>query len=338
MRKLVTVQEIKNVQPIENADRLEVAQVLGWNVVVGKGVYNSGDKVAFFEIDSMLPETNPKFSQFQERSQKETIVEGQTIKGHVLSTMKLRGVISQGLVMSLKELELSEDLEIGTEVTNEIGVVKWEEPIPVSGDIVGKFDTRFAPKSDSIRAQSLVEHWDEITQMNWEATVKVDGTSTTLINDEGKIRVFSRNWELSNTSTAFNIAEQFGLVKEIEKYEGMAIQFEMAGPGIQSNRAKLSKVTPLVFAVWEKGTKIPRSQWCQTFLDNSVPLLNNDWKPSGTLEEMIEKVSTLRGNITKDVADEGIVFHLVSDNVPQWMDRNANFKIINNKFLLKHKI
>lgn len=337
-RKLVSVQEITDIQPIKDADRIEVAKILGWNVVVGKDIHQVGEKVAFFEIDSMLPENDEKFDQFQQRGQKTVVVDGKEIKGHVVSTIKLRGVISQGLIMSLKELGLSENLEIGTEVTNEIGVVKWEEPIPVSSDIVGRFDSRFAPKSDAIRAQSLVENWEEITQMEWEISVKVDGTSTTLINDEENIRVFSRNWEISETSTAFVVAKEFGIVDEVEKHEGIAVQFELAGPGIQSNRAKLSRVTPLVFAVWNKGQKLPRSQWSQVFLNNSVPLLNEEWKPSGTLEEMIEKVSGLRGNITKDKLDEGIVFHTSGENLPEWMDRNANFKIINNKFLLKHKI
>lgn len=35
-RKLVSVQEITNIEPIEGADRIEVARVLGWRVVVGK--------------------------------------------------------------------------------------------------------------------------------------------------------------------------------------------------------------------------------------------------------------------------------------------------------------
>lgn len=338
MRKLATVQEIKNVQPIENADRLEVAQVLGWNVVVAKGVFSSGDKVVFFEIDSMLPESNPKFSQFQQRSQKEIIVDGKTVKGHVLSTMKLRGVISQGLVMSLDELDIDKDSEIGTEVTEQIGVFKWEEEIPETEDIIGHFDTRFAPKTSAIRAQSLTEYWDEITQLKWEPTVKIDGTSTTLINDDGKIKIFSRNWELSKDTESFIIAEKFGLVEEISQHEGMAIQFELAGPTVIKNRAKLKENTPFVFAVWQNGQKLSRDEWSKKLQDQSVPKLGKDWEPSGTLEEMIEKVSTLRGNITKDVADEGVVFHIIDENIPQWMDRNANFKIINNKFLIKHGI
>lgn len=338
MRKLVTIQEITSIHPIANADRLETAKVLGWNIVVGKNEFEPGDKIVFFEIDSLLPETDPVFEKFQARSQKTVFVDGKEIRGHVVSTMKLRGVISQGLVMALSDFNIDPDTEIGTEVTDLLGVVKWEEAIPVSSDIVGKFDSRFAPKSDAIRVQSLIENWDEIKQMDWEVTVKADGTSTTLINDDGKVRIFSRNWEISEDSTAFAVAKETGLIDEITKHTGMAVQFELVGPGIQSNRLKLSKLTPLVFAVWDRGQKLKREEWPELMLENAVPLLGDEWRPQGTVEEMIEKVSGLRGSITKNVLDEGIVFHTVGDNLPVWMDRNANFKIINNKFLIKHSI
>ena len=60
MRKLVTIQEITDIHPIKDADRIEVAKVLGWNVVVGKGQFSIGDKVVFFEIDSLLPNSRSK--------------------------------------------------------------------------------------------------------------------------------------------------------------------------------------------------------------------------------------------------------------------------------------
>ena len=38
-----------------NADRLEIAQVKGWNCVTGKGVFKPGDKCLYIPIDSVLP-------------------------------------------------------------------------------------------------------------------------------------------------------------------------------------------------------------------------------------------------------------------------------------------
>ena len=60
MRKLASIQEICWTAPIEGKDRIELAGVLGWQVIVVKGEYKVGDKVIFVEIDSVLPE-RPEF-------------------------------------------------------------------------------------------------------------------------------------------------------------------------------------------------------------------------------------------------------------------------------------
>lgn len=343
MRKFVTVQTITSLSPIDGADRIENARVLGWNIVVGKNDFNVGEKVAYFEVDSLLPETDERFEKFQPRGQKSITVNGKTVTGHVLRSIKLRGVISQGLIMSLRELGFTDEnidsLNVGDDLTDTVGVIKWEEPLPVGGNIIGTFDTRFAPKTDAIRAQTLADKWDEIISLNWVPTVKVDGTSQTIVNDSGNIRIFGRNWELVHETAGFQVAAQFGLIEVLEENEGLAIQFELVGPGIQKNRLKLDNLRPIVFAVWNNGVKVPRNEWDERIQKVATPVLDNSWEPSGTLDEMIEKVSALRGSVTKDVLDEGIVFHLAGDqNVPEWLDRNANFKIINNKFLLKHGI
>lgn len=104
-RKLVSVQEITNIEPIEGADRIEVARILGWRVVVGKDMgLKPGDRVAYFETDSLLPAYDPRYKSFQARGQKTMIVGSKEVTGHVLRTVKLRGVYSQGLIMRLDEL------------------------------------------------------------------------------------------------------------------------------------------------------------------------------------------------------------------------------------------
>lgn len=115
-RKLVSVQEIIGVDPIEGADRVEVARVLGWRVVVGKDMHlKPGDRVAYFETDSLLPAYDPRYKAFQERGQKTMIVGAKEITGHVLRTVKLRGVYSQGLIMRLDELGFRYTPPVGTE-------------------------------------------------------------------------------------------------------------------------------------------------------------------------------------------------------------------------------
>lgn len=339
MRKLATVQSIKAIEPIDNADQIETARVLGWQVVVRKNMFQPGMKAVYFETDTLLPETNPHFASFQSHGQKSVVVNGTKVKGHVLRTRKLRGVVSQGLLMSLAELGLDSSLTVGTDVTDMIGVHKWEEQLPQNGNIIGRFDTKWAPKTDAIRVQTLAEYWDLIKSMKWVPTVKVDGSSQTLLNDGENIRIFSRNWETSKDVAGFQVAEQFGLVDAIKQYPGMAVQFELAGPKFNGNRLKLEHLRPFVFAIWENSVKVPHADWDDVFNKFSVPVLGDEWAPTGDLDEMIEKVSTLRGQITNGLLDEGIVFHLVDDStgaLPEWLDVNRNFKIINNKYLLKH--
>lgn len=343
MRDLVTVQTITGLFPIDGADRIEKATVLGWNVVVPKGVFSVGDKVAYFEVDSLLNAENEVFNKFQERGQKTVTIDGDSFSGHVLRTAKLRGVISQGLIMGLDELNLDLDdlsvLEVDDDLTEMVGVVKWEEPIPTDGNIIGSFDTRFSPKTSATRVQTISGRWDEIVSLKWVPSVKVDGTSQTLVNDNGTIRVFGRNWEQSVEAAGYTVAAQHGIIDVLQDNEGMAIQFELAGEGVQSNRLKLSEKRPFIFAVWLKGEKVAREDWDSRLEAVATPVLGEEWAPSGSLEEMIEKVSGLRGSVTKDILDEGIVFHLAGGQVaPIWMGSNANFKIISNKYLIKHKL
>lgn len=347
MRKLVSVQKVASINPIEKADRIEKVSILGWNVVVGKGEFTVGELVAYFEVDSFLRDGEPIFADLQKRSQRNFFVNGEFLRGHVLRTAKLRGVVSQGLAMKLSNIEpfLPDgmslgDLSEGDDITNFLGVVKFEEPIPQGGNIIGSFDSRFAPKSDSVRVQNLAPIWEDLKSVEWEATLKVDGTSQTIVNDNGQLRIFSRNRELAlQESLGYIAARDSGLLAVVEDNEGVAIQFELVGPGIQSNRLKLDRHKPVVFDVWVNRVKIPRNQWPSDLAEISAPILG--LTPNGTLEDFIQQIDGIRGNYTPNVLDEGVVFHPVNpDELPERVSlalgENKTWKIISNKFLLKN--
>lgn len=196
-------------------------------------------------------------------------------------------------------------------------------------------------KSDAPRLQTLTDHWDEIKTLKAVPTVKVDGTSTTLSMDErGQVHVYSRNWELDSMSSNMQLAKRFQLDKML--WPGMAVQFELCGPGIQSNRLKLPAQRPFVFAVWKDHHKIDRNQWPTGMPNLAVPELDeNEWALTGSVDDMIAKVDGLRGNVTKDRLDEGIVWHLhedqqLSEGLANELGANRCFKIINNKYLTKN--
>ena len=337
---MASLRTVDSVSAMKNADRLEVARVGGWNVVVPKGEFSAGDTVVYFEIDSFLPESVPAFESFQKRGQKKFLVDGEEISGHVLKTIKLRGIISQGLILSTDALGINtDDYALGDDVSEVLGVLKYDVEKPAHGDIIGSFDARFAPKTDAERAQNLSAVWEDIKELEWEATVKADGTSQTIFFDsqEDRLRIFGRNWELAEQTEGMRVAQRDGIADFCAENPDTVVQFELSGEGINGNRQKISGRRAFVFAVWAQGVKVPREQWDQRLLDSAAPLL--DIKPEGDLEDFIASVSGIRGYITKDILDEGVVFHLTgeqSSQLPVWMDRNANFKIISDKYILKH--
>lgn len=87
-RKLASVQEVVRIDPIEGADRLVVAQILGWKVVVSKSDFQPGDRCVYFEVDSFLPDDDPRFEFLRARSFRDSELLG---CGMRIRTMKLRG-------------------------------------------------------------------------------------------------------------------------------------------------------------------------------------------------------------------------------------------------------
>ena len=100
MRKLASIQKVKAVMPIPDADRLELVQVLGWKCVGGKDEFHVGDMVVYFEIDSFLPVCD-EFEFLRKSSYRSNEFMGE---GFRLKTMKFRGEISQGLCLGIDKL------------------------------------------------------------------------------------------------------------------------------------------------------------------------------------------------------------------------------------------
>ena len=90
-RKLASIQRIWKIEPIEGADRIELAYVLGWQCVVNKDKFKVGDLAVYFEIDSFLP-IRPEFEFLRNSSYKNSEILGEGFK---LKTQKFRGQISQ---------------------------------------------------------------------------------------------------------------------------------------------------------------------------------------------------------------------------------------------------
>ena len=117
MRSLAHVEKIIWTRPIEGADKIELAGVLGWQCIVKKDEFRVGDLAVYIEIDSILPKDNPDFAFLEPR-------------GYKIKTMKMRGVISQGILFPLSILHDDKQYKEGEDVTDALKISKVEDELP----------------------------------------------------------------------------------------------------------------------------------------------------------------------------------------------------------------
>lgn len=349
-RKLVTIERVVAVRPIEGADAIEAATVRGWTVVIKKGELAVGDLCLYFEIDSFLPIDDARFAFLASRGTKTLPADGQPGSagpsastdervGHVLKTAKLRGVVSQGLIVPIAMFpELGDATALaasGEDLAPRLGVVKYEPPVPaqLTGQLLGEFPTQFAPKTDAERVQNLVGVYDALRAgARWIATEKVDGTSVTYIRDAGRLRICSRNFELApEGTTQQQLAEAIGLLDLLQ--DGDAVQAELFGMGIQKNPLKIKGQRLAIFGIWRGHTPLPRAQWPAPLLALAAPLY--DLTLPDTVAAAVAQADGIRSKIAADRLAEGIVWHAEGGETFDVLDGRSCFKVISNKWLLR---
>ena len=341
-RKLASIKTITDIRPIEGADKIELAVVGGWNVVVAKDVgHKVGDTVVYCEIDSFLP-IKEEFEFLRKSSYKKM---GEQ-EGFRLKTIKLRGQVSQGLILPIHVLPITQfatahDLPEGMDVTEMLGIVKYEPPIPaeLAGKVKGQFPS-FLQKTDEERIQNLTKEygeWKYQSKHQFYVTEKLDGSSATYYVKDGEFGVCSRNLELLETegNTFWKVAREMDLENKMKSLgKNISLQGELIGEGIQGNRYKIKGQTVRFFNVFDidnhkrlgihdliniveniMGLK------CVPYLLLPFPLLN-------TVEEMI-KFAEGKSQLNGDTEREGVVVRS--------MDGTISFKAISNKFLLEEK-
>jgi len=332
MRKLATIRQISEVAPIVGGDMIERARVDGWDVVIRRGELKPKDLCVFFEIDSFLP-TTESFLFLERNGRKKMIYEGKEVEGYRLRTCKLRGQISQGLALPLSSFPNLSTTELGADVSEELGVIKYEAPIPacLSGEVKGAFPS-WISKSDEERLQNILDILVTHKGKQFTVTEKVDGTSGTFYRYNGEFGVCGRNWELkeSETNLYWRIAKKYDLVNKVP--EGMAFQGEIIGEGVQKNKLKIKGQELRLFYVY----LIPQAQYLSTghmiemgkiYGIESVPLVATITLDH-TVEQLLE-MANRKSLINPNAMAEGLVFRL---NEP---GPKISFKVISNKYLLK---
>jgi RNA ligase (TIGR02306 family) len=344
MRKLASIRMIDSIDPIENADAIEVATVGGWKVVVKKGEFKAGDLAIYCEIDSWIPH---EIAPFLSKGKEPREYEG--VRGERLRTVKLRGTLSQGLLLPLDVLtfipkeEWYFDIEsnIGFDVSEMLGIKKWEMQVPaqLAGQVKGNFP-KGVPKTDQERIQNVNRStFDFYRTLSWEVTEKLHGSSCTFyVDGEGEFHVCSRNLDLKEdeNNAYWKAARKYDIENKLKLagLKNIAIQGELIGEGINGNQYK-TVLDFYVFDMYETETytyAVPqmRQILAEQLGLKHVPVLVNGYTFKN--DESIQSLLTLAEGKSKlnDSNREGLVFKSM-------LPGNGSFKAISNEWLLNEK-
>jgi len=340
-RKLATIRKIAELRPIEGADKIELAIVDGWQVVVAKDVeHKVGNKVVYCEIDSFLP-IREEFEFLRKSSYKKMGDQ----EGFRLKTIKLRGQVSQGLILPISVVPITQfatahDLPEGMDVTEMLGIVKYEPPIPaeLAGKVKGGFPS-FLSKTDEERVQNLVKEygeWKFTSKHQFYVTEKLDGSSATYYVNDGVFGVCSRNLELLETegNTFWKVARELDLENKMRSLNmNVCFQGELIGEGIQGNPYKIKGQTVKFFNVFDidQHQRVSLGTFLKIMDDldlDFVPFIDVKLLLPNTVEDML-KFAEGKSKLNNDVEREGVVVRS--------MDTSISFKAISNKFLLEEK-
>lgn len=347
-RKLASIQKIVKIEPIEGADAIERATILGWQCVVKKGEFKPGDYCVYCEVDSLLP-VKPEF-EFLRKS-----CFNPRLNGFRIKTVKLRGQISQGIAfpmsvcqmqMSNPEGEGSEYLPEGWDVTELMGIRKYEPEIHASlrGDVKGVFPS-FMPKTDETRIQSAPDVLTRHPGFTFIATEKMDGTSSTFYVKDGEFGVCGRNMEYKPTveNTYWEVAKKYELENKLKACGlNIAIQGEICGPGIQKNKYALSEFKLFVYHVFDLDSykyleHKAAKEFCRVAGLEMVPTVEENF----TLEEKLPNIeaavafATGKSLVNPNIQREGVVVKSLIESTDPELGR-LSFKVINPQFLLKY--
>ncbi|MNE15632.1 RNA ligase [compost metagenome] len=347
-----------------NADLLDLVTIGGWRVVAQKGLYVTGDVAVYFEVDSWIP---TEIAPFLSKGKEPKVYEG--VKGERLRTIKLRGELSQGLLIPVKELpqlgnllgfvesafaasdlKSLNDFVDGNDLTETLGILKWEKAINanLAGLAKGNFPN-FLRKSDQERVQNLSRQYREAVANGEESNVtyKLDGSSFTGYlrehydgtEDVITIGVCSRNLDLKFEGNEGNLFVQTFIKYDIEAKlrayhqatgRSIAVQGEMVGPGIQANFEGLDEIKLFVYNVFD----IDKQQY---LLAGEARHVCNDlglemvptFNVRMTLPETIGEVLLLADG------DSGLSGKFREGLVFKSLTRNFQFKAVSNRYLLE---
>lgn len=361
MRKLASIKVISDIIPIEGKDRIELAIIDGWQVIVKKGEYQIGDRTIFVEIDSVLPE-KPEFEFLRKNKFR-------------IKTMKLAGVLSQGICFPLSILPQDKEYNVNDDVTDIIGIKQYEVTKDVEKDVrniknakfqhpIFKFLFKYSifrklllPKKQNKGFPSFISKTDETRIQNiphilknkditYVVREKIDGQSGTFFlkkldkkwfwqKQSYDFGVCSRNLRIwkEDDSSYWSVAKKYNIKNVLEDLIGdndfIAIQGECVATNVQGNKYKVSEPDLYVFNLIYPNGKVPCIEAEEILKKYGIkwcPLIDVDFTLPDTVNELLN-YSTAKSKLYNTLR-EGVVLRNYQKNI--------SFKVVSPEFLIKN--
>lgn len=358
MRQLASIKKISDIMPIEGRDKIVLAIVDGWSVIVKRGEFEVGDKCVYIEIDSVLPD-KPEFEFLRKNNFR-------------IKTMKMAGVISQGICfpMSILPVKQNGEYEINENVTGVIGVKQYErtmdkDPVCTSASTREKypkflmrmswFRKLVLPKKHVSGFPSFITKTDETRIQNmpfilkdkqeWVVTEKIDGQSGTFCLVRHKSKIFSkekfeyivcsRNLRLNkkDNSSYWMVSDKYHIEDALRNMIGdrdwIGLQGECIAPKVQGNKYHVSDVDFYAFNLVYPGGRldsITAMEICSRNGIKFVPIVDESYVLPDTVAEVLDYAHG--DSVIGDTLREGVVFRS--------KDGKQSFKAVDPQFLLKY--
>ncbi len=338
MNNLATIQRIREIKSHTGADALELATVLGWQVVIKKGEFKPDDLVVYICIDTVLPE-RPEFEFLRN-------------KHFRIKPIRLRGEESAGICFPLSILPDSafgkigeKDFDFvpkeGDDVTDILGIKHYEKPIPAElvGQAVGMFPS-FLIITDEDNLRTYPDAVPEMYGRPHYITRKDDGCSGTFFVNGGEFGVCSRRIHLkeSETNGFWKMARKYDLENAIKKAfpgENIAVQGEVCGPSIQDNHLGLTELELHIFNLFDISSRTYMSydklvEFCKTYNLTMVTLIEEGSAYGYTVEELVALASAQ--TYPNGFPAEGIVIRPKESFRSQVLNKAWSGKVLNPLF------
>lgn len=328
-RTLATIQEIKSIEPHPNADKMEIATILGWRVCVKKGEFKPNDRIVYCEVDSVMPE-KPEYEFLRPRHFR-------------IKTIKLRGAVSQGICFPISILPVTPieaaSFHTGMDVTDILDIHKYEVPIPQGSTAIGAMPG-FLRKTDQTRIQRVPDLINREQETRFLMSEKLDGASMTVYHNNGQVGVCGRNMELGDDpSCPYWAAEKkYDIINKLKLFKhNIAVQGEVLNRGNWyfpgQTEFRLFDVYDIDTATFCNHEELP--DWCNHMRIPIVPQLGEYVFDGCTSIDYLVQIATMRSTIQPTEWAEGIVFNPRQEKRDVELGR-MSFKVINPEYDLSH--